>query len=319
VLTHALATRILFDGNRATGVEIVRNGQREAIRADSEVILAAGAYNSPQLLLLSGIGPAADLAVLQIAVRHDLPVGLGLQDHPLVMMCWYTDTESMMTPPSADDFALWESDGRGPLSSNGGETGGFFRTRADLDVPDVQFLTASLMLHEQCLSPPRAHAASFGPCVLKPKSRGKVSLRSADATAKPQIVHNYLVEPEDRQTIIDAIRLGLDIASQPAMRAHIREPYLVPKSGSDADIWRFAADYAVRLPPDEHVRDRSGGRQQTPRARRAEAARRRRLGDAKRGARQHQCAHHHDCRTCRGFDPWSRLIAPWPNPSSDPP
>jgi choline dehydrogenase len=239
VLTHALTTRILFDGNRATGVEIVRNGQREAIRADSEVILAAGAYNSPQLLLLSGIGPAADLAVLQIAVRHDLPVGLGLQDHPLVMMCWYTDTESIMTPPSADDFALWESDGRGPLSSNGGETGGFFRTRADLDVPDVQFLTASLMLHEQCLSPPRAHAVSFGPCVLKPKSRGKVSLRNADATAKPQIVHNYLVEPEDRQSMIDAIRLGLEIASQPAMRAHIREPYLVPKSGSDADIWQF--------------------------------------------------------------------------------
>ena len=84
-----------------------------------------------------------------------------------------------------------------------------------------------------------------GPCRLiramrsEAQERGKVSLRSADATAKPQIVHNYLVEPEDRQTIIDAIRLGLDIASQPAMRAHIREPYLVPKSGSDADIWRF--------------------------------------------------------------------------------
>jgi choline dehydrogenase len=103
----------------------------------------------------------------------------------------------------------------------------------------VQFLTASLMLHEQCLSPPRVHAVSFGPCVLKPKSRGKVSLRNADATAKPQIVHNYLVEPEDRQSMIDAIRLGLEIASQPAMRAHIREPYLVPKSGSDADIWQF--------------------------------------------------------------------------------
>jgi len=239
VLTHALTTRILFDGNRAVGVEIARDGRRDEIRADSEVILAAGAYNSPQLLLLSGIGPATDLAALQIAVRQDLPVGIGLQDHPLVLMSWYTHTQSMMTPPTAEDFALWESDGRGPLSSNGGETGGFFRTRADLDVPDVQFLTASLMLHEQCLSPPTAHAVSFGPCVLKPKSRGKVSLRSADPTSKPQIVHNYFTEPEDRQSIIGGIRLGLDIASQPAMRAHIKQPYLAPKSGSEADIWQF--------------------------------------------------------------------------------
>jgi choline dehydrogenase len=89
------------------------------------------------------------------------------------------------------------------------------------------------------LSPPTAHAVSFGPCVLKPKSRGKVSLRSADPTSKPQIVHNYFAEPEDRQTIIGGIRLGLDIAAQPAMRAHITEPYLAPKSGSDADIWQF--------------------------------------------------------------------------------
>jgi choline dehydrogenase len=137
VLTHALATRILFEGNRATGVEIARDGQLEQIHADTEVILAAGTYNSPQLLLLSGIGPAADLAALQIAVRHDLPVGVGLQDHPLVMMSWYTDTESLLTRPTAEDAALLESEGRGPLSSNGGETGGFFRTRAGLEAPDV--------------------------------------------------------------------------------------------------------------------------------------------------------------------------------------
>jgi choline dehydrogenase len=239
VLTGALVTRILFDGNRAIGVEALRNEQHEEIRADTEVILAAGAYNSPQLLLLSGIGPATDLSALQIAVRHDLPVGIGLQDHPLVMMSWYTDTQSLFTPPTAEDAALWQNEGRGPLSSNGGETGAFFRTLPHLQAPDVQFLTAAVMFHEQALSPPTAHAVSFGCCVLKPKSRGKLSLRSADPTAKPCIVHNYFVEREDRQSMIDGLRIGLDIAAQPAMRAHIKAPYLVPKSSAEADVWKF--------------------------------------------------------------------------------
>ena len=239
VLTNAFVTRILFEGSRAVGVEIMRDGKLEDVRADAEVILSAGAYNSPQVLMLSGIGPAADLAPLQIAVRADLPVGLGLQDHPLVMMSWYTDTQSLMTPPTAEDAALWESEGLGPLSSNGGETGAFLRTRAGLDTPDVQFLTASVMFHEQALAAPTAHALSFGCCVLKPKSRGKVSLRSAHPTAKPRIVHNYFAEAEDRESIIGGIRMGLDIAAQPAMRAQIKAPYLVPKSASDADIWAF--------------------------------------------------------------------------------
>jgi choline dehydrogenase len=239
VLTDTLATRILFDGNRATGVEIARNGRLEEIRAETEVILAAGAYNSPQLLLLSGIGPAADLAALQIAVRHALPVGIGLQDHPLVMMSWYTDTETLMTPPTAEDNELWQNEGRGPLSSNGGETGAFFRTRPGLEAPDVQFLTAAVMFHEQGLAPPTAHAVSFGACVLKPESRGKISLRSANPRSKPQIVHNYFAESEDRQTMIDGIRMGLEIAAQPAMRAHIKRPHLVPKSASEADVWDY--------------------------------------------------------------------------------
>jgi choline dehydrogenase len=154
-------------------------------------------------------------------------------------MSWYTDTQSLFTPPTAEDAALWQNEGRGPLSSNGGETGAFFRTLPHLQAPDVQFLTAAVMFHEQALSPPTAHAVSFGCCALKPKSRGKLSLRSADPTAKPCIVHNYFVEREDRQSMIDGLRIGLDIAAQPAMRAHIKAPYLVPKSSAEADVWKF--------------------------------------------------------------------------------
>ena len=239
VLTGSLTTRILFEGARAIGVEIVRRGAREEIRADGEVILAAGTYNSPQLLLLSGIGPAAELAPHRIAVRHDLPVGFGLQDHPLLMMSYFTDTQSLFTPPTEEEAALWESEGCGVLSSNGGETGAFLRTRDGLDAPDVQFLTAAVMLHQQAVGVPTAHALSFGCCVLKPKSRGKLVLRSADPTAKPRIVHNYLAKPEDRRSMIEGVRLGLDIADRPAMRAHAKAPCLAPKSTADADIWDF--------------------------------------------------------------------------------
>jgi choline dehydrogenase len=244
VLTGALVTRILFDGERAIGVEIVRHGTRAEIRADSEVILAAGAYNSPQVLMLSGIGPAAELAPHRIAVQHDLPVGCGLQDHPLVMMSYFTDTQSLFTPPTAEEAALWEAEGQGILSSNGGETGAFFRTREGLIAPDVQFLTAAVMLHQQCLGVPTAHALSFGCCVLKPKSRGKVMLRSADPTAKPRIMHNYLAEAEDRRSMIDGVRLGLHIAAQPSMRAHAKAPYLAPKSAAESDIWDFVQRHA---------------------------------------------------------------------------
>ena len=235
-----LTTRILFDGDRAIGVEIVRDGVREEIRADSEVIVAAGAYNSPQILMLSGIGPAAELAPHRISARQDLPVGSGLQDHPLLMMSWYTDTQSLFTPPTAEDAASWEADGSGLLSSNGGETGAFFRTREGLDAPDVQFLTAAVMLHQQAVGVPTAHALSFGCCVLKPKSRGKVMLRAADPTAKPRIIHHYLVEADDRRSMIGGVRLGLDIAAQPSMRAHAKAPYLAPKSAKAEDIWDFA-------------------------------------------------------------------------------
>ena len=239
VLTDAFATRILFEGNQASGVEIVRNGQVEEVRADTEVILAAGTYNSPQLLLLSGIGPAAHLATLQISVRRDLPVGIGLQDHPAVFMSWYTDTETLMTAQTAENVALLQNEGRGPLTSNLAEAGGFFRTRAGLEAPDVQFHALPVMFSHQGSVAPTAHAVTFGPCVLKPSSRGKVSLRSTNPKTKPKVVHNYFAAPEDRQSMMDGIRIGLEIAAQPAMRAHINSSHIVPKSGSDTDVWEY--------------------------------------------------------------------------------
>ena len=243
VITDALTTKILFNGTTATGVEIVVNGQTETIHAEREVILAAGAYNSPQLLMLSGIGPAADLTALQIPVRVDLPVGEGLQDHPMTLMSWFTNTETLMTAATPDNVALLTSEGRGPLTSNIGEAGGFFRTRPGLSAPDVQFHAAPVMFYQEGMGIPTAHAFGFGPCVLKPTSRGKLALRSANPRSKPRITHNYFATPEDRASALAGLRIGLAIAEQPALRAHITSAHQVPASNSDADIWDYIEHY----------------------------------------------------------------------------
>ena len=124
--------RIVFDGNRAVGVELVRNGVRETIHADREVIVSAGAFQSPVLLMLSGIGPSEELAPFGIPVREDLPVGRNLQDHCMVNVNYLTDENGLFGIFTPDNFELLETEGRGPLTSNYPEAGGFFRTRPDL-------------------------------------------------------------------------------------------------------------------------------------------------------------------------------------------
>jgi choline dehydrogenase-like flavoprotein len=249
VVTDALATRILFDGPRASGVEILRHGELQEIHAETEVILSAGAYNSAQLLLLSGIGPAAELAPLMIPVRIDLPVGEGLQDHPIVLMSWHSDTEGLLTAASPDNAQRLSSEGRGPLTSNVGEAGGFFRSRNDLDAPDIQFhaLPANSVIGEEGLTSATTHGITFGPCVLKPGSRGKLSLRSADPGRKPRILHNYFATEEDRRSMIEGVRIGLDIAAQPALRAHVAGPNFVPNSASETDVWDYVRQYAFTV------------------------------------------------------------------------
>jgi choline dehydrogenase-like flavoprotein len=239
VITGGLASRILFDGARASGIEIIRNGAPEEIRADQEVILSAGAYGSPHLLLLSGIGPAADLGLWQIPVRRDLPVGEGLQDHPSAFLTYFTDAESLFTAMHPDYVAMLQNEGRGPLTSNIGEAGGFFRTRPGLEAPDIQFHAAPAMFYDEGLGALVDNSYSIGPCLLKPTSRGKLSLRSTRPDAKPRILHNYFAAEEDRRAMLEGMRIALCIAGQEALRAVERGPHLTPASDSEADIWAF--------------------------------------------------------------------------------
>jgi choline dehydrogenase-like flavoprotein len=240
-LTDALATRVLFEGDRAAGVELLRNNNLETVRAEREVIVCAGAYHSPHLLLLSGLGAADELRALGIDPRLDLPVGHNLHDHVFVGLGWLTDEESVrgaaMRPES---LALFEQEGRGPLTSGFAEGGAFIRTRPELETPDIEFHFAGGAVPRETADPPVLDDGfSIQPALLKPTSRGRVTLRSRIPHVKPRILHNYLTTDEDTRSIIDGTRIGLEIASRPPLRKLRRADFLTPRSDSDADILEF--------------------------------------------------------------------------------
>jgi choline dehydrogenase-like flavoprotein len=239
VLTDTLALRILFDGDRAVGVEVWRDGATEQIRAAREVILSAGAFQSPVLLLLSGIGPAANLAPYGITAREDLPVGLDLQDHCMAQLNYETDEPSLFGAFVPENFELLER-GQGPLTSNIPEAGGFFRTRSGLDAPDVEFHYAPSMFYDQGLTAPHAGGYCFGPVVIKPTSRGQVRLRAPLPDSKPVVVCNFLTTEEDRRSMIEGMRMALEIAEQPPLRRALKTAFSVPGGTSDAELLDFA-------------------------------------------------------------------------------
>jgi choline dehydrogenase len=242
--------RILFDGDRAVGVELVRAGVRETVRADREVILAAGAYQSPVLLMLSGIGPAEDLEAFGIAVRENLPVGRNLQDHCMVNLNFTSSVPGMFGIFTPENFELLETEDRGPLTSNYPEAGGFFRTRPDLPAPDVEFHFSPSLFYDEGLTAPHDHGYAFGPVVVKPSSRGTVTLRTPLPDSKPKVLCNFLTTEDDRASVIEGVRIALEIAAQPALKAVEKAPFSVPASDSEADIleWVQGAGQSVYHP-----------------------------------------------------------------------
>jgi choline dehydrogenase len=239
VITNALVTRVVLEGIRAIGVAIDRDGVEEILLANQEVLLSAGSYNSPQLLMLSGIGPAEHLRQLGLLVTADLPVGEGLQDHPLVPIEYLTNERTLRFAGSAEDVALFQSEGRGALTSNGLEAGGFLSTQGHQTLPDVQLYFGAAMYDDAGLMNPYDDAIGIGVNLLKPTSRGRLTLRSARPDSKPRILFNYYTTPEDRRTMIDGIKIALEILGQPVLQDRLRAPYLVPDSSREQDIWSF--------------------------------------------------------------------------------
>ena len=295
----ALVTRVLFDGTRASGVEAVVDGKPTALEAEREVILSAGAYQSPQLLMLSGIGPADELSALGVDVRLDQPaVGGNLQDHLNAGIILFTDDATTLeTAETEENVALLQTQGRGPLTSNIAESGGFWRSRDGLDAPDVQFHFAPVMFADEGLMEPFDHAYSYGACVVKPSSRGRVSLRSADPSDKPRILTNFLGTEEDwavagrrHPQVPGDPRAG---AAEGLRAGALRGAGLGLRGGHPG---ARAGQGAPPLPPGRHLRDGLRRGRRAARARHRRAARGRRLGDADADPRQHQRAHDHDRR-----------------------
>jgi choline dehydrogenase-like flavoprotein len=236
VETDAHVTRLLLDGTRAVGVEIDQGNELREIRAGREVILSAGSYQSPQVLLLSGIGPPADLELAGIPPVLDLPVGSNLQDHVVTWITYTTEEPSLLTAETEENVALIEGQGRGPLTSNFAEAGGFLRTRDGLDAPDIQLHHLPILFPDAGAGEVVEDGWALSPCLLRPTSTGSVKLRSRVPTARPRILHNYLVTDEDRATMLAGLRRCLEIAGQPALRDVSRGAYAAPDGDDDASL-----------------------------------------------------------------------------------
>ena len=286
--------RIVFEGDRAVGVELVRDGAREVVRAEREVIVSAGTYQSPVLLMLSGIGAAEDLGFFGIPVRENLPVGHDLQDHCMVNLNYLTDEPGLFGIFTPENFALLEAEGRGPLTSNYPEAGGFFTTRSGL-----------------------AGAGRRVPL------RGRTLLRRGpDAAARQRL----RVRPRDHQA--DVARQGRPAHADGGLEAdgavqlpdHGRGPREHARGRPDRARDRLAARSPCdparaaerprlglgkghprvggagepdRVPPDLDVRDGVGRRCRASRPRRRGAPRGRRVGDADDHAREHERGNDH--------------------------
>jgi choline dehydrogenase len=228
VVTRALTRRILFEGRRAIGVAFARGAETLEARAGREVIIAAGAINAPQLLQLSGVGPAALLQQHGIPVLAALGgVGANLQDHLQVRMVFRCTHRITLNDDVASllrsarmclDYGLRR---KGPLAVAAGYAGGFFRTDPRLATPDVQshFLTFSTNKMGDKLHDFSGFTASI--CQLRPESRGTVAIKSADPAAAPAIRPNYLSSPTDRATTVAGMRLLRRISEAPALAAYI--------------------------------------------------------------------------------------------------
>jgi choline dehydrogenase len=250
VETGAQATRVLIENRRATGVEYLKDGKTEQVAATREVILSGGAINSPQLLMLSGIGPADELRSHAIPVVLDLPgVGRNLQDHAS------TGVDALLKSPVTfvnqlrfDRMMLamlqWLAVGKGPVAGLPVTGMLFARSREGLERPDLQFLISPVRLDAKLWFPGvRKHAGHFisiRAVLLHPNSRGSIKLRSADPMAKPRITFNLLGVPSDLVPLRQAFRIAREfLATEPLAGLVERETMPGPKVQTDAELDAF--------------------------------------------------------------------------------
>ena len=249
VETGAHATRVLIRNGRATGVEILQNGEVRAVDASKEVILCGGAINSPQLLMLSGIGHADHLAEHGINALVDrASVGQNLHDHPIVGVHYrFREPISLLGAEGLKSVARYLILRDGMLSSNVAEAGLFVRTRGER-IPDIQLHVAPMLFQNHGLVPQTEHGFSLGPTLVRPRSRGAITLASSDPFVHPHIDPNYLADPADTEALVAGIRIAREIVAQPALEAFRGEEIRPSASAtSDADLAAYVRETCETL------------------------------------------------------------------------
>ncbi|MFD2646119.1 GMC family oxidoreductase [Pseudomonas japonica] len=224
VLTNTHVESIVLHGDRATGVQALIKGQRVHLKARKEVLLAAGTFGSPHLLMLSGIGSEAELKPQGIEVRHELPgVGQNLRDHPDVVLCYKSSDTSLLGFSVGGSLNMGKAvydylrHRRGPLSSNCAEAGGFLKTDPSLARPDIQLHAVIGTVDDHNRKLHWGHGFSCHVCVLRPKSIGSVGLTSPDSRVAPRIDPHFLEHDDDVKTLLKGYRMTREIIAQTPM------------------------------------------------------------------------------------------------------
>ncbi|WP_323772512.1 choline dehydrogenase [Antarctobacter sp.] len=249
IMTNVQVRKVVLDGTRAVGVEIIdRTGQVRSISAGREVILSSGAVGSPQILMLSGIGNGTELRKAGVAPKHDLPgVGKNLQDHLQARTTFKTRNKTVNDEvrslfAKAKTAMRYGLKRNGPMTMGASMVAGFLRTSPDLDTPDIQFHINpwSADSPAEGVHPFSAFTATV--CVLRPESKGEITLAGADPSLPPKIQPNYLATDSDCRKTVEGVRISRNIARQSALAAEITEEFRPPRD-LDLDDYDAALDW----------------------------------------------------------------------------
>lgn len=251
VVTNKQVTKIIIEGGRATGVQYLDNGRLATMRAEREVVVSSGAIGSPRLLLLSGIGPASDLKRIGVEVVHDLPgVGQNLQDHTDCFLIYNLKSDTSYDKykklrwqfAAGMEYALF---GSGPVTSNICEGAAFWWGDKSDPTPDLQYhFLGGAGIEEGVETTASGNGCTLNVYACRPKSRGRIALRSPDPAVAPIVDPNYLSHPYDVDRIVDGIQLGQEIMAQPSMQKFVSEAHLPKKPlTTRAELEAFARKY----------------------------------------------------------------------------
>lgn len=238
VLTGHQVSRLHVVNHRAVSVTTAARSGARTFHAEQEIILSAGAIGSPHLLMLSGIGPAEALRGHGLDVVHDLPgVGRNLQDHPVVSVIYRTREDlGLDHAETLGNLARYLLFKQGPLTTSVCEAGAFIRSGADAPQPDLQFHFIPAALIDHGFGQATDHGLNFGPTLIKPRSRGRITLRSADPRESPRIVGGYFRQPEDLDVMVEGVRQARRLAETPALKP-LLDREIWPEEGEDLEAF----------------------------------------------------------------------------------